>query len=169
MDKEKILFILESAKDENGDVPMSLVRLAFEKLPEPCEDTVSRSEVIKALQNDLLWTGSIVEAVKEDSIDLIKKLPSVTPKLPECEDAVSRQAVLYLIADYDLSMGQVVNCIHALPPVTPKPKIGEWKWTSGELNKMNCSIFEKWTCSCCGMRSEFKSNFCPYCGAKMEV
>ena len=48
----------------------------------------------------------------------INALPSVQPE--PCEDAVSRQAVLYLIADYDLSMGQVVNGIHTLPSVTPK-------------------------------------------------
>lgn len=35
-----------------------------------------------------------------------------------CEDAISRQEVLYLIADDDLSMGQVVRGIHALPSVT---------------------------------------------------
>lgn len=40
-------------------------------------------------------------------------------------DIISRQAVLDLIADYDLSMGQVVNGIHTLPPVTPQPKT---KW-----------------------------------------
>lgn len=40
-----------------------------------------------------------------------------------CDDAVSRQAVLDLVADYDLSMGQVVKGIHALLPVTPQPKI----------------------------------------------
>ena len=39
-------------------------------------------------------------------------------------DAVSRQSVLDLIADYDLSMGQVVRGIHALPSVTPQ----EPKW-----------------------------------------
>ena len=39
---------------------------------------------------------------------------------------VSRQAVLELIADYDLSMGQVVRGIHALPSVTPQ----EPKWIS---------------------------------------
>ena len=39
-----------------------------------------------------------------------------------CEDAISRQEVLDLIADYDLSMGQVVGGIHALPPVTPQPR-----------------------------------------------
>ena len=47
---------------------------------EPCEDCISREAAIKTLQKDLLWTGYTVEAVKEDSIDLIKKLPPVTPK-----------------------------------------------------------------------------------------
>ena len=41
--------------------------------------------------------------------------------------AVSRQAVLDLIADYDLSMGQVVRGIHALPSVTPQePQSFKW-------------------------------------------
>jgi hypothetical protein len=35
-------------------------------------------------------------------------------------DLISRQAVLDLIADYDLSMGQVVRGIHVLPPVKPQ-------------------------------------------------
>lgn len=34
-------------------------------------------------------------------------------------DLISKQAVLDLIADYDLSMGQVVRGIHALQSVTP--------------------------------------------------
>ena len=38
-------------------------------------------------------------------------------------DAVSRQEVLYLVGDYDLSMGQVVRGIHALPSVTPQEPI----------------------------------------------
>jgi len=46
-----------------------------------------------------------------------------------CDDAVSRQAVLELVADYDLSMGQVVKGIHALPPVTPQ-------YTEAEIQKM---------------------------------
>ncbi len=41
---------------------------------------------------------------------------------PKDNDLISRQAVLNLIADYDLSMGQVVKGIHALPPVPPKPE-----------------------------------------------
>lgn len=47
-------------------------------------------------------------------------------------DGISRQAVLDLIADYDLSMGQVVRGIHALPSIAPQePKTGhcrDCKW-----------------------------------------
>ena len=55
MDKNEVLKILETAKDENGEVPMRLVRQAFEKLPEPCEDTISRQaaiDVVKMLMGD---------------------------------------------------------------------------------------------------------------------
>lgn len=79
------------------------------------------------------------------------------------KDLISRQAVLDLIADYDLSMGQVVRGIHALQSVTPQPKIGRW-------------IDDK--CSVCGKgiedlidsyewyRNE-KPNFCPFCGLRL--
>lgn len=51
MCKEKILEILENAKDGNGAVPMRLVRTAFDKLPEPCEDAISRQEAIDVVNN----------------------------------------------------------------------------------------------------------------------
>ena len=70
-----------------------------------------------------------------------------------CDDAVSRDAVLDLVADYDLSMGQVVKGIHALPPVAPQPKMGHW-------------IKDK--CSICGEdRAWYGQNppYCPDCGS----
>lgn len=51
MDKNEVLKILETAKDKNGEVPMRLVRQAFEKLPEPCEDMISRQEAIDELES----------------------------------------------------------------------------------------------------------------------
>lgn len=39
---------------------------------------------------------------------------------PKDNDLISRQAVIDLITDYDLSMGQVVRGIHALPSVKPQ-------------------------------------------------
>ena len=50
-------------------------------------------------------------------------------------DLIDRQAVLDLIADYDLSMGQVVRGIHALPSVTPKQTMGFDGMTNGEVIK----------------------------------
>ena len=52
MNKEDILKILEGAKDKNGDVPMRLVRQAFEKLPEPCTGTISRQAAIDAVDSE---------------------------------------------------------------------------------------------------------------------
>ncbi len=55
--------------------------------------------------------------------EMIEALKNGTP-LPKghgrIDDAVSRQAVLDLVADDNLSMGQVVRGIHALPSVTPQ-------------------------------------------------
>ena len=83
-----------------------------------------------------------------------------------CENAISRQAVLELIADYDLSMGQVVKGIHALPSVTPQePKTG--KWISTETKGVRYAFWCRYKCSLCGGLSDH-TNFCPNCGAKME-
>ena len=52
---------------------------------------------------------------------------------PIAIDCISRQAVLDLIADYDLSMGQMVKGIHALPSVTPQPQEPRWIPVSEKL------------------------------------
>jgi len=65
----------------------------------------------------------------EEAIEVVIKALEQQP----CEDAISRTAVLELVADYDLSMGQVVKGIHALPSVSPMPKMGKCK---------DCKYFE---------------------------
>ena len=84
-----------------------------------------------------------------------------------CEDAISRSAAIDLIADFELSMGQVVRGIYALPPVNPQEqKTGYWILTIEDWNK--------WTCSECGFSERtdihvtLGYNYCPKCGAKME-
>ena len=71
-----------------------------------------------------------------------------------CENCVSREAVIDLVADYDLSMDQVVKGIHALPPVIPSRPKGTWI-------DDNCSI-----CGY-GVNPWNKTPYCPNCGAKM--
>lgn len=63
--------------------------------------------------------------VKEKEVDGAKysRLAIEALEQEPCEDCISRLAVIELIADFDLSMGQVVKGIHALPPVVPQPKI----------------------------------------------
>ena len=79
MSKEEILKILEDAKDKNSDVPMRLVRQAFEKLPEPCKDTISRQAAIEVLRNRWLKTRNydgIGEDIAEECEIYLKTLPS---------------------------------------------------------------------------------------------
>ena len=90
-----------------------------------------------------------------------------------CDDAVSRQAVLDLVADYDLSMGQVVKGIHALPSVTSQQKMGQW---IEDTNGTYTDNHDTWECSECGHAQillegtpiDNDYNYCPNCGAKMS-
>ena len=43
-------------------------------------------------------------------------------KVEQCSVCVSKEEVLDLISNYDLSMGEMVRGIHALSPVTPKQR-----------------------------------------------
>ena len=105
--------------------------------------------------------------------------PSVTPaedvtgtdvgKIP-CDDAISRQAALEQINcwigsgeyRYTNATDYLSKRIKAIPSVTPAEKVGHWYKKSHEI----C-----YTCDQCRSTnaSGTKYNFCPHCGAKMEV
>ena len=82
MDKNEVMKILETAKDKNGEVPMRLVRQAFEKLPEPCEDTISRRAAI-AVADFTDYRGLTVEDVKKVTDEVVKGLKQLPPVQPE--------------------------------------------------------------------------------------
>ena len=81
-----------------------------------------------------------------------------------CEYAISREEVLWLVGDYDLSMGQVVKAIHALPSVTLQPKVGRWIVTDDDF--VYCSECED---SYYPRPIDASWYYCPNCGAKMGV
>lgn len=94
MDKNEVLKILEMAKDKNGEVPMRLVRQAFEKLPESCEDAISRQDAIDILdayqvmiengeENPYAWARLRMSELPSAQLEL-RWIP-VTEKLPEDE------------------------------------------------------------------------------------
>ena len=94
-----------------------------------------------------------------------------------CDDCISREATIDLVADYDLSMDQVVRGIHALPPVTPSRPKGHWINHREHCEKLGLKpsglgAYE-WCSNCdCGIDvKEFHRihyNFCPICGADMQ-
>lgn len=84
MDKNEVLKILETAKDENGEVPMRLLRQAFEKLPEPCGDTVYRQDAIDGVKtlHDVAWKNWHEPTLSANVVlDMIGELPSAQPVL----------------------------------------------------------------------------------------
>ena len=84
---------------------------------------MTREEAVKVIRKMLAYTDLSDRAnLKADMVDACHLAIKILEQEP-CEDAISRQEVLYLIADYDLSMGQVVKGIHALPSVTPQEPI----------------------------------------------
>ena len=103
---------------------------------ESCEDAVKREAVLNTLDtmDKALDEDRTVEHYKELLAECYKALPSVTPTPTECEDAVSRQAVLKLTRAErifphltDDLMSSIKNVIFAsdvktLPPVAPKQR-----------------------------------------------
>lgn len=111
------------------------------------------------------WTRLIEEKIcgMKEGKEAVQAMDLAIEALEQepCEDCISRQAAIDLVADYDLSMGQVVKGIHALPSVTPQPKMGRWIKTIGE-NGVTSAV----RCSKCGFEDNrymlFK--YCPNCG-----
>ena len=128
---------------------------------------MTREEKQKAI-DALKISAPIMAVTQEEFTDYIQTLNKIMDWLEQepCEDAISRQAAIDLIADFELSVGQVVRGIHALPSVTPKQRTGHWICTIEDWNK--------WTCSECGYYTRtdihvyLGYDYCPKCGCKME-
>ena len=84
-----------------------------------------------------------------------------------CEDCISREAVMKCFKKWQPYMATRLldyeQELKELPSVTPKPKTGEWI----PLNYKDEMWGYVYKCSNCGA-TEYKDNFCPNCGAKME-
>ena len=146
---------------------------------EPCEDAISRKDAIRIASGYCHWTNIPKE---------LAKLPSVNPI--QCEDAISRQAVLEGLAriakakaksDAQKSMmGRTMFFVEQLPSVSTE-KAGRWK----KIKSGDKTFPESIVCSRCGWENSYISKwdrnnnplsktfkttrYCPNCGAKMEA
>lgn len=137
---------------------------------EPCEDAISRQAALDAMYA-LCDTG---ETLKENTwrdnphidavVETIEELPSVNPR--PYPDSISRTDMLDAIGHGTTYTSEdLQRIIKTLPSVNPQTKTGHWV----EHNKPY-DIDGTYYCYCdnCGGDAHEKTDFCPWCGAKME-
>lgn len=120
---------------------------------EPCEDAISRKWLKNAIHN--FYKGLIHTPTEEDIQAYIDVAPSVKPlyteaeiqKMQEMEQAEIQKA-------YELGKAE-------------QPKMGHWKRVSADKYVQHATYYYR--CSECDNDIIGEHNYCPHCGAKMEV
>lgn len=152
---------LERGKHWDGHTEEDVVRLLTLE-QEPCEDYISR-EVVKSDYADWFGYGYRDNAFYKH----LCNMPSVQPKPTECEDCISREAVLNGIFEDEYiknhingdTWERIEDIVDALPSVQSKQRTGYWIDADGD-NAI---------CGCCNRLNHLYGNYCKHCGAKMEV
>ena len=108
---------------------------------EPCEDAISREELLKAIDTwDRFGVDDTNSLFRLDNLSLAHYVPYI---------------------HYD----DVIKCIEAMPSVKQEPKTGHWKRIS--IDKY-CEHAKYWyRCDRCGKDNLGNTDWCPNCGAKM--
>lgn len=162
---------------------------------EPCEDwcdipademTLEQArQAVKDLRKKLAEYLE-QEPCEDAELDFVQSHKKIPVNLEPYDDTISRQAVLDKIkeicfsreqewVDFRVSQGSngqrdlIINFIEDLPSVNSQPKTGHW--ISDDRDDF------LWKCSNCNHNSGYlgnkfskpKYNFCPNCGAKMEI
>lgn len=156
---------------------------------QPSEDCINRKEAIKEFQVYREYSSNLTNNEWVDRIEtVLVSLPSVNPvpnisiqitERENMEDLISRQAVLekaIIVPIAKVVTEDKVICrkivfvedIQKLPSVTPQPKMGRWIEERDDYGEIT-----HWHCSNCyddsGFITTCKWDYCPNCGAKMEV
>lgn len=92
-------------------------------------------------------------------------------EIEPCEDAISREAVIKIVEQYPVIIGNrysgLIADIEHLPSVTPIQKTGKWEVYT-DINadhRCTCSNCKKWITV---LREDTIPNFCPNCGVIMD-
>lgn len=97
-------------------------------------------------------------------------------EIQPCDNCVNRQEVIEALNKTSGIRGDALKALYDLPPVTPEPKVGRWKAFTHSAYHGNDEDGEPiwrevtvYHCNLCNRRTVIKENYCPTCGAKMEV
>ena len=142
-------------------------------------DLINRKQAIEVVQNRHM----MLSKEKVLLINDLEKLPSAQPtfdardtqyNLPIGTDLISRQAAIDTLENTKTAISEngeryiakqnAIMRIDALP--SAQPKKGKWISLDDFRGKYNENGYK---CSECDEHSDYKENFCPNCGARMEV
>ena len=125
------------------------------------EETIKNLKKLKSFHN-----GSYGTAI-DHAIKALEQAP--------CEDCISREVVEKITWEepsYDDALNvltEVRDKVRALPSVTPQRTKGKWLDKKITIKGTHGLAYGRYGCSVCKRKFPAKSNFCPDCGAKMEV
>lgn len=130
MTKERIIEILEGAKDRNGDVPFEIAvkainKMAIEALQQTDRDTISRQAAIDTIEAEKLKRGDYMTSSYvgyEFAENAIRNMPSAQPVDKDihvpCNDTISRQAAIDAVFKDDRNT-TIKQRLDALPSAQP--------------------------------------------------
>ena len=137
----------------------------------------ARAEINQALNDDARGEQNDYERGRKSGIFLCESIISVKlgesrSEIPNtCGDAVSREAVENLLweeptfTDALNVLTEVREKVRSLPSVTPQQRTGRWKFIVYDANRIG-----QYECSECHWNVLMNvSDYCPHCGARMEV
>ena len=94
------------------------------------------------------------------------------------DDLISRQAAINALKnqmsdwndDYNVPVKKSIEILNCLQSAQPERKTGRWKMWKWYTSSDKDAWTEEYKCSVCKFKyGEPEWNFCPNCGAKMEV
>lgn len=81
-------------------------------------------------------------------------------------DLISRKAAIKVVIQGEIyGVGWSIEKLEALPSAQPQRKAG--KWISNGVEAFG--VVEYWVCDQCHDQSKYRTNYCPNCGARMEL
>ena len=120
---------------------------------------------LQKIQNGSIAAKKILECVRNG-----KRADVPDTNVGECEDCISRQAVLEVIRKCHCEewvKADIGAPIEALPPVTPAKKMGHWEWVQYDGNP-NIGNWHCSECQCIVEDGKPSYKYCPQCGCRMQ-
>lgn len=140
-------FIVQSVKDDVDIAKVADAIKALEQQPTDAKTYLKRREE-NYVEYNVEWF------LKNWELEL--EILSGGKIKPTDADCISRAQALHACCDeWNKDYKAIMKSIRQLPPVTPQPKMG--RWINNKCDKCGAS------------RPSLFDNYCPNCGAKMEV